>query len=108
LSEQENPPLSKDEKLKRAVLRSFITEQGCIKQLPSRLKKRLIILEHLISQLKTDRKYTEQEINEFIKPLNDDYATIRRELYIHKFINRHNEIYEVNDPEEWRNWRTLQ
>ncbi|GMK37222.1 transcriptional regulator [Paenibacillus sp. CCS19] len=99
--------LTQNEKLQRSVLRNFITEQGCIKHIPSQLKKRLIVLEHLTSQLDTDRKYTEKEINDFIRPWNEDYATIRRELYIHRFVNRENEIYEVNDPREWRDWRTL-
>ena len=71
------------------------------------IKKRLIVLEHLASQLNAAKMYTEKEINEFIKPLNEDYATIRRELFIHKFVNRNNDIYEVNEPEEWRDWKTL-
>lgn len=97
---------SKHDKLKQSVLRHFITEQGSIKHLPSQLKKRLIVLEHLAGQLDANKAYTEREINAFIKPLNEDYATIRRELFIHRFVNRNNDIYEVN-PAEWRDWRTL-
>ncbi|WP_282940945.1 DUF2087 domain-containing protein [Paenibacillus sp. RC67] len=99
--------LSKNEKLRKSVLRNFFTEQGSIKHLPSQLKKRLIVLEHLVNLLDAQKKYTEKEINEFIKPLNEDYATIRRELFIHKFVNRSNDIYEVNEPRDWRDWKTL-
>ncbi|PWW04890.1 hypothetical protein DFQ01_106175 [Paenibacillus cellulosilyticus] len=107
MSEQVNNDLTKDEKLKTSVLRNFITDQGSIKQLPSQLKKRLIVLEHIAAQIKPDQHYTEKEINDFIKPLHADYATIRRELYIHRFVNRDHEIYHVNDPSQWRDWRTL-
>ncbi|QHW30767.1 DUF2087 domain-containing protein [Paenibacillus rhizovicinus] len=97
----------KNEKLKQSVLRNFITEQGSIVHLPSQLKKRLIVLEHLANQLDARKKYSEKEINAFIKPLNEDFATIRRELFIHKFVNRENDIYEVNESKEWRDWKTL-
>ncbi|CAG7652574.1 DUF2087 domain-containing protein [Paenibacillus allorhizosphaerae] len=107
MSEQVANALSKNEKLKKSVLRNFFTEQGSLKHLPSQLKKRLIVLEHLAHQLNPKKKYTEKEFNEFIKPLNEDYATIRRELFIHKFVNRNNDIYEVNEPGDWRDWRTL-
>lgn len=107
MSEQVTNALSKNEKLKNSVLRNFFTEQGSIKHLPSQLKKRLIVLEHLANQLNAKKKYTEKELNEFIKPLNEDYATIRRELFVHKFVNRNNDIYEVNEPGDWRDWRTL-
>jgi len=107
MPEQTAIGMTAHEKLQCSVLRSFITEQGCITHLPAQLKKKLIVLEHLTNQLDAEKTYTEKEINAFIKPLNEDFATIRRELYIHRFVNRENEIYEVNDRREWRDWRTL-
>lgn len=106
-SDQPTTSPSKDDKLKATVLKSFFTEQGSLKHLPSQLKKKLIVLEYLATKLDPAHKYTEREINDFIKPINADYATIRRELFIHKFVNRNNEIYELNEPREWRDWRTL-
>lgn len=108
MSDQVTNECSKNEKLKVAVLRNFFTEQGSIKNLPSQLKKKLIVLEHLANQLNAQKKYSEKEINDFIKPLYEDFATIRRELFIHKFVNRNHDIYEVNERGEWRDWKTLQ
>ncbi|CAG7599689.1 hypothetical protein PAESOLCIP111_00331 [Paenibacillus solanacearum] len=98
---------TKNEKLQKSVLRHFFTEQGRLKNLPAQLKKKLIVLEHLTNQLEPKKAYSEQEMNEFIKFYHEDYATIRRELFIHRFVNRNNEIYEVNAPGEWRDWVSL-
>lgn len=98
---------SKNEKLQQSVLRNFFTEQGSLINIPARLKKRLIVLEYLANQLDAKKLYSEKELNEFIRKFNDDFALIRRELYIHKFVNRINEIYEVNNREDWQDWKTL-
>lgn len=98
---------SKNQKLQRAVLQNFFEVDGRLKHLPSKLKKRLIVLEHITSNLEIDKKYSELEINDYIKSFHDDYATIRRELYIHKFVNRESETYIVNNRDEWRDWKTL-
>lgn len=99
--------MTKNEKLQASVLRNFFTEHGRLKNLPSQLKKRLIVLEHLTNQVKANKTYSEKELNEFIKAFHADFATIRRELFIHRFVNRNNDIYEVNDREDWRDWASL-
>ncbi|WP_169732337.1 DUF2087 domain-containing protein [Cohnella thermotolerans] len=99
--------LIKNEKLRKSVLSNFFENNGRLKHLPSKLKKRLIVLEYLTNQLDTAKTYSELELNEIIKAYHDDYATIRRELFIHKFVNRENGIYVVNNREDWRDWVTL-
>jgi hypothetical protein len=98
---------TKNEKMQKSVLRNFFTEHGRLKNLPSQLKKKLIVLEHLTNQLDPNKPYSEKEMNEFIKTFHEDYATIRRELFIHRFVNRNNEIYEVNARSEWSDWANL-
>ena len=102
-----NHPAARNEKMHHSVIRHFITEQGRLKQLPAQLKKRLIVLEHLTSRLDPGKLYSERDMNEFIKDFHEDFATIRRELYIHRFVNRNNEIYVVNSREEWKDWANL-
>jgi len=94
-------------KLKESVINNFFTAEGKLKQIPAQLKKKLIVLEHLVSQLEEGRKYTEKEINHFIKPVHEDFATIRREFIMHQFMYRENEIYELNPKELWAMWETL-
>ncbi|GIP21536.1 metalloregulator ArsR/SmtB family transcription factor [Paenibacillus sp. J22TS3] len=97
----------KNEALKDTVLRNFIDKNGRLKQIPAQLKKKLIVLEHMVSKLEPGRKYTEKEINEYIKPYHDDYATLRRELIMHQFMYREKEQYELNPKEMWASWESL-
>ncbi|MDU0203851.1 MULTISPECIES: metalloregulator ArsR/SmtB family transcription factor [Paenibacillus] len=93
--------------LKQSIIRNFFTQDGKLKHIPSQLKKKLIVLGHLIDQLDKGRTYTEKELNEWIKQYHPDFATIRREFIMHQFMFRENEIYELNPPEMWAKWETL-
>lgn len=95
------------QKLQRLVLYNFFETNGRLKHLPAQLKKRLIVLEFLTSQLDQSKKYKEFEINAFLKQYHEDYATMRRELYNHRFLNREKQVYEVNSKENWHDWRHL-
>ncbi|AWB44406.1 ArsR family transcriptional regulator [Paenibacillus sp. CAA11] len=95
------------ETIKQSVLRNFFAKDGRLKQIPAQLKKKLIVLEHLAGQLEQGRKYKEREINEFIKRYHDDFATLRRELIMQRFMYREDGIYELNPVEMWASWQTL-
>jgi len=97
----------KNKRLVDSVIRNFVTADGKLKHVPVQLKKKLIVLGHLVSGLEKGRKYTEKEINEFIKGFHDDFATIRREFIMHQFMFRDNQIYELNPQEMWARWETL-
>jgi hypothetical protein len=94
-------------RMKEAVIKNFFTSEGKLKSLPAQLKKKLIILEHLVSRLEKGRKYNEKEINDFIKTFHEDFATIRREFIMHQFMFRDNQIYELNPQEMWSRWEAL-
>ncbi|WP_017815015.1 DUF2087 domain-containing protein [Paenibacillus shenyangensis] len=90
-----------------SIIRNFIGKDGRLKSIPAQLKKKLIVLEHLVSQLEPGRKYEEKEINEFIKSFHEDFATIRREFIMHQFMSREDQVYELNPPEMWARWEQL-
>lgn len=94
-------------RMKDSVIKNFYTADGKLKSLPVQLKKKLIVLEHLVSRLDKSRKYSEKEINDFIKNFHDDFATIRREFIMHQFMFRENQIYELNPQEMWARWEVL-
>lgn len=93
--------------MKESVIRNFFTTEGRLKSIPAQLKKKLIVLEHLVSRLETGRKYSEPEMNAFIKNYHEDFATIRREFIMHQFMFRENDIYELNPQEMWARWEIL-
>ncbi|MFD0672165.1 metalloregulator ArsR/SmtB family transcription factor [Cohnella sp. GCM10027633] len=103
----EQPMEDKHERLREAVLKNFFTSAGKLKSVPAQLKKKLIVLEHLVSKLEKGRKYAEPEINAFIKGYHDDYATLRREFIMHQYMFRDNEVYELNPRELWTKWEKL-
>jgi hypothetical protein len=93
---------------KASVIRNFFTKEGRLRSIPAQLKKKLIVLEKLVSQFEKGRKYSEKEVNESIKLVHEDFATLRREFIMHQFMYRENEVYELNPPEMWAKWETLQ
>ncbi|WP_028596551.1 metalloregulator ArsR/SmtB family transcription factor [Paenibacillus assamensis] len=107
VKEGENMMDEKHILVKQSVIRNFFTTDGKLKSLPSQLKKKLIVLENIVAKLEYGRKYSEKEINDFIKQFHDDFATIRREFIMHQFMFRENEIYVMNPQEMWARWETL-
>ncbi|OIU72437.1 metalloregulator ArsR/SmtB family transcription factor [Rossellomorea aquimaris] len=88
-------------KEKQKVMNNFMEKSGRLKSIPAQQKKKLFLLEHMVEGLKVGTKYTEKEINEYIKDFHADFATLRREFIIHQFMFRENGIYEVNPREMW-------
>ncbi|WP_337099408.1 DUF2087 domain-containing protein [Paenibacillus sp. YIM B09110] len=88
-------------RIKESVIKNFFTNEGKLKNIPVQLKKKLIVLELMVSKLEMGRQYSEKEINEFIKTFHSDFATIRREFIMHQFMYRENQIYELNPQEMW-------
>lgn len=97
----------KNEALRASIIRNFFTAEGRLKNIPSQLKKKLIVLEHIVSVLEKGRTYSEKEMNEFIKGYHDDFATIRREFIMHQYMYRDKEVYELNPQELWARWEAL-
>lgn len=102
-----NPMDAELTKLKESVIKNFFDKEGKLKQIPSQLKKKLIVLEHIVSGLEKSRTYSEKEINTFIKQYHEDFATLRREFIMHQFMFRDKENYELNPPELWARWESL-
>lgn len=94
------------EKQRDSVRKAFFND-GKLKQIPMKYKKRLIVLEEIIDGLESGRKYKEDEINEHIMQFFEDYSTIRREFIVNHMMYRDKGIYELNPREMWTDWRKL-
>ena len=81
------------------VLQTFLDGER-IKELPSRHKKRLVVLTWLANQFEMDVRYSELEMNERLKQYNPDYASLRRYLIDYKFMQRDKGIYWRVEPDD--------
>lgn len=81
-----------EDKYKQQILSNFFV-YGKLTHLPSQLKKREVVCEHLADAFELGREYSEPEVNEILTRYHDDYCTIRRELISLGFFERENGIY---------------
>ncbi len=54
----------------------------------AREKRKIIILKHIVKNFELNRKYSEKEINEVLKGIYPDFATVRRYLIEYGFMDR--------------------
>lgn len=79
-----------DERLdeyRRKVIATFFPH-GVLEKLPAQHKKRLIVLELFALRFAAGQRYSEAEVTALIRPLYDDYCTVRRLLVDEGMIRR--------------------
>lgn len=90
------------------ILRNFLDNGGKLRAFPAKRKMKIYALFYLSEKLEAGREYTEREINELLLNWHtfDDPATLRRELYDYRFLDRSvdGRLYKLADrqpsPEE--------
>lgn len=72
------------------ILRNFLTTDGKLTAFPAKRKMKLQCLFYLAEKFEAGREYTEREINEVLLGWHTfaDPATLRRELYDYRFLDR--------------------
>lgn len=76
------------DKEKKKVLESYFNEDGSLKYYPSKEKKKIIILEEIMTNFNRGKKYSEKDVNRILERIYEDYVTIRRALVEYGFIDR--------------------
>lgn len=68
----------------------YLDAQGRVTQLPTKRRKKLLVLSYLADRLPPDMHCTERQFNELLNTLHtfSDPATLRRELYDYFLIDR--------------------
>ena len=85
---------------------SRFMKNGKIMVLSKKQKNNMEIFEFIYAHLKSHSEmYTEKELNEKIKELYDDFATMRRYLVDYKFVIRddYGKSYQLNPDVELEN-----
>lgn len=83
------------------IIKNFVTKEGKLKQIPSQLKKKLVILSYFVEHFEPGKVYEEKEVNTYVKTFHEDFATIRREWVMQQFMYRENNRYQLNPKEIW-------
>jgi hypothetical protein len=81
------------------VLQTFL-DGDRIKELPSRHKKKLIVLKWLVNQFEMDVRYSESDLSERLAYYNPDYASLRRYLIDYGLMRREKGMYWRVEPAE--------
>ena len=97
---QQNIVHAPDQTKQDKVLRIFF-EDGRLKTLPIKRKKRLYVLSFLARRFEAGHEYTENEVNANILPVFEDYCTIRRELMDYGFMERDSKGYRRLRGDNW-------
>lgn len=71
-------------------IKPFLDENGRLISIPSKHKKKLAALWYLAGKIESGRQYSEPEINNLLdeQTVFRDRATLRRELYNKRLLNR--------------------
>ena len=59
-----------------------------LKNLSSKERKKVVILERIADEFEPERIYTEKEINAILRPIYEDFVLLRRSLIDYKFLQR--------------------
>jgi hypothetical protein len=72
------------------ILKLYFKEglTGPLSHFPTKEKRKLIILRHLIKRFTIGKAYSEKEVNETIMAVYDDYVTVRRYFIEYGFMER--------------------
>lgn len=61
---------------------------GGIETIPSKEKKKLIVLQHIVRRFEQGKVYTEKEVNDLLKNVHSDFVSLRRHLIEYGFMER--------------------
>ncbi len=81
----------------RKVVSDYLLPDGQLKTIPSRRKKLLPVLRHIVQEFQLGVRYSEKEVNEILGRYHEDTASLRRELVGSKLMAR-----EGGGGEYWR------
>ncbi|ERJ10899.1 DUF2087 domain-containing protein [Haloplasma contractile] len=73
---------------KDTILNRYFDESGRLNTLPSKEKRKIVVLGKIASNFKEDKQYTEEHVNRVLRRIYDDYPTLRRYLIEYGFMDR--------------------
>ncbi len=81
-------PVESADEYERKVLREFLRPDGAIREFPAQEKKFQVVVRYALRAFEAGQRYTEKEVNERLKRLNRDSATLRRAMVEYGWMQR--------------------
>lgn len=75
---------------KEKIIKTYFDEVGRLKTYPAKEKRKIIVLQHLATQFKKGKLYSESEMNRILGRIYEDYVSLRRALIEYGFMERKN------------------
>jgi hypothetical protein len=76
-----------------AVLRAFVKPDGSLLAIPTKIRKRLVVLNEMAQQFDLGETYDEPAVNTMLRAWHDDVAALRRYLVEEGFLERRDGVY---------------
>jgi hypothetical protein len=89
----DRPALQDALKNREAVLRAFVREDGSLVSIPTKIAKRLVVLDLVAQEFAVGEVYDESEVNARVRVFHDDVAALRRYLVEEGFMDRRDGRY---------------
>jgi DNA-binding transcriptional ArsR family regulator len=86
------PPDLDGDAWERQVLQTFFNGER-LTEIPTALRKRLVVLRWLASRFEPGRRYPESEVNAILNRHHPDHASLRRALVEYSFMDRDHGVY---------------
>jgi hypothetical protein len=81
----------RERELREQLATYFVGDR--IRQIPARMQKRCLLAEWLSFRFERGQTYTEKDVNAIIAFHHTDFATLRREMIDHGFMQRRDGLY---------------
>lgn len=91
--------MEKSNDVKLSEVSNFMTLKPMhLNVLPKKQNKKIAVLNIIVTLFDENKKYSEVEVNEILKPVYDDFVLLRRYLIDYKFLIREKDgsCYSVN------------
>lgn len=89
----DRPSLSEALEQRDAVLRAFVGADGRLASIPTRVGKRLVVLDLVAQDFALGEVYPEARVNEILRRRHPDHAALRRHLVDEGFLARRDGTY---------------
>ena len=73
---------------KEKTIKTYMKENGSLKQFPAKEKKKIILLREIMKNFQPNRDYDENEVNQVLEGIYSDFPTLRRALIEYGFMER--------------------